>query len=158
MPRLLSICTAAALVVAQDLGAAPSGDTFVPEGRRLNNLAALLLNVLPAPAANSFSFVRPRDGWIFISFTTRGDGTIGLTLDKGSPGEAPIYTAPGNGFTQEAMHYVAKGRHTLQIERAGTISIEHLTLKAIPELIHCGLGFNPQIKSYGLYDMDFLKR
>jgi hypothetical protein len=56
------------------------------------------------------------------------------------------------------MHHVTKGRHTLQVERAGTICLEHFTVKAIPELMHCGLGFNPQIKSYGLYDMDFLKR
>ena len=35
--------------------------------------------------------------------------------------------------------------------------MEKLAVKAIPELIHCGLGFNPEIKSYGLYDMDFLK-
>ena len=28
----------------------------------------------------------------------------------------------------------------------------------MPELMHCGLGFNPAIKSYGLYDMEFLKR
>ncbi len=56
------------------------------------------------------------------------------------------------------MHHIAKGRHTLQIERTGAMSVERLTLKAIPELMHCGLGFNPQIKSYGLYDMDFLKR
>src|SRR5207245_265933 len=32
-----------------------------------------------------------------------------------------------------------------------------ITVKAIPELMHCGLGFDPQIKSYGHYDMDFLK-
>jgi hypothetical protein len=35
--------------------------------------------------------------------------------------------------------------------------VEKLAVKAIPELLHCGLGFNPEIKSYGLYDMDFLK-
>jgi hypothetical protein len=124
----------------------------------LNNLAALLLDVVPAPATAAFPFVRPSDGWIFISITTRGEGKIRLTLDKDSPGETPIGSAPGTGPTHEAMHHVAKGRHTLQIERTGTISIEHLTLKAIPELMHCGLGYNPQIKSYGLYDLDFLKR
>ena len=56
------------------------------------------------------------------------------------------------------MRYLTKGRHTLHIERAGAITLEHLTLKAIPELMHCGLGFDPQIKSYGHYDLDFLKR
>jgi len=31
-------------------------------------------------------------------------------------------------------------------------------VRAIPELIHCGLGFNPAIKSYGLYDLHFLAK
>jgi hypothetical protein len=55
------------------------------------------------------------------------------------------------------MRHVTKGRHTLQIDCSGTTSIERLTIRAIPELMHCGLGFDPQIKSYGLYDMDFLE-
>ena len=33
-----------------------------------------------------------------------------------------------------------------------------LTVKAIPELIYSGLGYNPQIKSFGTYDMAFLQR
>src|SRR5207247_10328231 len=57
----------------------------------------------------------------------------------------------------EAVRYVTKGEHTIQVECRGNSSVEKLAVKAIPELIHCGLGFNPEIKSYGLYDMDFLK-
>ncbi len=149
---------ASALALAGGLAAAAYGNTAVPEGRRLNNLATVLLDVAADPSTESFPFVRPSEGWVFISFTTHGEGSIRLTLDKGSPGETPIHPAPGSGPTYEAMHHVAKGRHTLWVGRAGTISLERLTVKAIPELMHCGLGFNPQIKSYGLYDMDFLKR
>ena len=119
----------------------------VPEPQRINNLAALLLDVVPAPTTESFPFVRASDGWIFLSFTTHGEGKIQLTLDKASHGEAPINPAAGSGPTHEAMRYLTKGRHTLHIERAGAITLEHLTLKAIPELMHCGLGFDPQIKS-----------
>ena len=36
--------------------------------------------------------------------------------------------------------------------------VDKLVVKAIPELIHCGLGFDPAIKSYGRYDMEFLKK
>src|SRR5207249_5263845 len=61
------------------------------------------------------------------------------------------------GSRREAMRYVTKGEHTIQVEGKGEINVEKLAVKAIPELIHCGLGFNPEIKSYGLYDMDFLK-
>jgi hypothetical protein len=140
------------------LAAESQGGTVVPERQKLNNLVALLLDEVPAPATDSFPFVRPRDGWIFISFSTRGEGPIHLTLDKGSPGECAVNPAPGNGSVHEAMLHVTKGRHTLHIERSGTISVEHLTVKAIPELMHCGLGYDPQIKSYGPYDMDFLRR
>jgi len=158
MRRMLIMCMASAVALAGGLAATPDGNTSAPEGRKLNNLATLLLDVAAAPSTESFPFVRLREGWILISFTTHGDGSIRLTLDKASPGEAPIHPAPGSGPTYEAMHHVTKGRHRLQIERTGAIALERLTVKAIPELMHCGLGFDPQIKSYGHYDMDFLRR
>jgi len=55
------------------------------------------------------------------------------------------------------MRYMSKGRHTIRVECEGKISVDKLVVKSIPELIHCGLGFNPEIKSYGLYDIEFLK-
>ena len=155
---MIVIFAAAVLVFARGFAAPPDGHRSVPGPQRINNLATLLLDVVPSPTTESFPLVRASDGWIFLSLTTRGEGKIRLTLDKGSPGEAPIHPGPGSGPTYEAMHYLARGRHALQIERSGTITLEHLTLKAIPELMHCGLGFDPQIKSYGLYDWAFLKR
>ena len=59
---------------------------------------------------------------------------------------------------REAMRYLAKGRHTIRVESSGSINLQNLEVKAIPELMHCGLGFNPEIKSYGVYDWDFLRR
>jgi len=155
--RAFLASTAAALIFVCGVAAAPGSTTFVSGNRRLNNLATLLLEVVGAPTTKPFSFVRSSDGWIFISLTTHGEGTIRLTLDKASPGETPIHPAPGTGPTCEAMAHVTGGRHTLDIERSGTIAIEHLTLKAIPELMHCGLGFDPQIRSCGAYDLNFLK-
>jgi hypothetical protein len=156
--RMLITYMMSAMVLTRSPAAATYSNNSTPEGRKLNNLVTLLLDVVPAPTIESFALIRPSDGWIFISFTMHGEGNIRLTLDKASTGEILINPAPGSGPTYEAMHHVTKGRHTLQVERTGTISLEHLTIKAIPELMHCGLGFNPQIKSYGLYDMDFLKR
>jgi hypothetical protein len=158
MRRMLTTCVVSALALACGPAAAPYDRTSIPEDRKLNNLVAVLLDVAAAPTTESLPFVPLRDGWIFISFTTRGAGAIHLTLDKGSPGEAAIHAAPGSGPTHEAVHYVTKGRHTLQIECTGAVSFEHLTVKSIPELMHCGLGFDPQIKSYGHYDLDFLRR
>src|SRR5262249_15662306 len=64
----------------------------------------------------------------------------------------------GRGPPVQAMRYVTKGPHTIHMEAKGEANLERLTVKAIPELIHCGLGLNPEIKSYGLYDMAFLNR
>ena len=56
------------------------------------------------------------------------------------------------------MRYVAKGQHRLRVECTGMLGIDQLVVTAIPELIHCGLGFDPAIKSYGRYDLEFLKK
>src|SRR5579859_1947907 len=157
MPSESPICVASAVLLTC-IAATSYGSTLVPETHKLNNLVASLLDVTPARTAESFPFFRASDGWIFISLAVRGEGPVRLILDKGSPAETPMNPAPGHGPTYEAMHHLSKGRHTLQLQLARGISIEHLTIKAIPELIHCGLGFDPQIKSYGPYDMDFLQR
>jgi hypothetical protein len=93
-----------------------------------------------------------------VSVTARGEGSTQLTLDKGEPGEAVVNPAPGPGPVHEAMHWVTKGGHTLHLDLPGTVAVERLTIKAIPQLIYCGLGYDPQIKSYGRYDLNFLKR
>jgi hypothetical protein len=56
------------------------------------------------------------------------------------------------------MRHVAKGEHRLRVECSSTVRIDHLVVTAIPELIHCGLGFDAAIKSYGRYDLEFLKK
>jgi hypothetical protein len=112
----------------------------------------------PKPVAETFSFVRPTEGWIFISFTTQGEGSLALTLDKDLPGESAIHSTPGPGAVHEAMHRITPGRHTLTAKSGHNITIQHLSVRAIPELMHCGLGFDPQLKAYGLYDLDFLRR
>jgi hypothetical protein len=42
------------------------------------------------------------------------------------------------------------------VECDGGVDVSNLLVRAIPDLIHCGLGFDPAIKSYGHYDWDFL--
>ncbi|HTA30482.1 MAG TPA: hypothetical protein VK731_08345 [Candidatus Cybelea sp.] len=158
MKRTLAPCLAIALAFMRGFADAAEGVAAMPENRKLNNLVELLLDIAPATGAQSCSFVRPSAGWIFISFTTRGDGAVQLTLDKATAGEVPIYPSATDGPTREAMHYISQGAHTLQIEGQGAAAIEHLTVKAIPELIYCGLGFEPRFKAYGPYDLNFLKR
>ena len=126
--------------------------------KKLNNLVSELLEVASiSKSSKPISFTRSSDGWIFISSNCKGKGTVRVILDKASGRDTVIDHGAESGPRREAMRYVTKGEHTIQVEGKGNINVERLSVKAIPELIHCGLGFNPEIKSYGLYDMDFLK-
>lgn len=123
-------------------------------GKRLNNLVSELLDVSSVSKSNEpFTFASARESWVFISATCKGKGSVRVILDA-----ERVLEREGETSICEALRYVLKGRHTIRVERRGEASVERLIVKAIPELIHCGLGFNPEIKSYGAYDMDFLKR
>jgi hypothetical protein len=127
--------------------------------KRLNNLVSELLEVSSiSKPGKAFTFTRPAAGWVFISSTHKGEGTVKISLDGGSRADAVIIDGPDLGQPAEAMRFVGKGQHKIQVECNGEIIVDKLVVKAIPELIHCGLGFDPQIKSYGRYDMDFLKK
>jgi hypothetical protein len=132
------------------------GSAGAVQAAQLNNLVAQLLEVSSVTnSSQPFSFNRERDGWIFVSLETSDQRPVKLTLDKESHPESLILP---EGRVREAMHYVTKGAHTLQLADGSSAEIRKLEVRAIPELIHCGLGFDPQIKSYGVYDLDFLKR
>ncbi len=127
--------------------------------KRLNNLVCVLLDVetISSPNAN-FTFTRPTAGWVYFAATFQGTGTAKVVLDRAAGGDAVITHDPAGTNRDEAVRYVAKGEHQIDVECTGEVRIDKLLVKSMPELIHCGLGFNPAIKSYGLYDMEFLKK
>src|SRR5437867_3190457 len=140
------------ILISGFAGAAETRILFSGE-KRLNNLVSELLEVsLLSKSGKSFAFRRSNDGWIFISSICKG--TARVILDKSDT--VMVHDAVGSP-RREAMRCVTRGDHTIQVEGKAEINVEKLVVKAIPELIHCGLGFNPDIKSYGAYDMDFLK-
>ena len=157
MPRF-SVITGKALAAAFLLGVAWETTTvaaviFSGE-RKLNNVVSLLLDAGSLTnASEELTFTRSADGWLWIS--SSGTGPSRIFLDQESNPLAVHGTA--GKPEREAMRHVTKGRHTLRMAGAGTSKVDRLTVKAIPELIHCGLGFNPEIKFYGVYDMEFLK-
>jgi hypothetical protein len=127
-----------------------------PQPQRLNNLAALLLEAATTRDGETFSFTRPLNGWIFISAATSGDGEARLVLDGNE--QDTILLSKGSGPDHEAMRHVTAGNHILRAASDSTAAIKKITVKAIPELMYSGLGYNPQIKSFGTYDMGFLQR
>ncbi len=131
----------------------------VSEETRQNNLVSELLRVSSiAKSGDSFAITRAKAGWIFISAATKGIGTVKIVLDAPTTAEVVIDHAADQGNRDEAMRYVTKGEHPIQVQIGGDIVVEELVVKAIPELMHCGLGFDPAIKSYGHYDLEFLKK
>ena len=146
------------VILVGGLGGATDAKVLFAGERKLNNLVSELLEVSAiAKSSQPFTFTRSSDGWIFISATCAGKGTVGVILDKKSGGDTVLVHDAERGPRGEAMRYVTKGKHTLEVECKGRVSVDKLVVKAIPELIHCGLGFNPEIKAYGLYDLEFLK-
>src|SRR5438445_511083 len=125
--------------------------------KKQNNLVAELLEAASiSKTGNPLTFTRSSDGWIFISANYKGQGTVRIILDKAN--DPVIVRDADGGMVGEGMRHVTKGKHTLHVECKGSIRVEKLVVKAIPELMHCGLGFNSSIKSYPTYDMEFLKK
>jgi hypothetical protein len=122
-----------------------------------NNLVTELLEVASiSEPGRAFTFTRPDDGWVFLSARRQGKGTVRIVLDE-RPGDDAVVARDADGPI-EAMHHVARGEHRIRVDCSGGCRVDRLVVKAIPELMHCGLGFDPEIKSYGRYDMAFLKR
>jgi len=138
---------------------AESGVVFRGE-KRLNNLVAVLLEVAEiSEPASSFTFNRDRAGYLLVAADCRGSGSVTLRLDDDAEPLAVIErNADAAAGRIEVVRNVSPGEHRLIVECTGGIQVEKLVVKAIPELMHCGLGFDPAIKGYGKYDLAFLKR
>src|SRR5213594_1607007 len=95
-------------------GTAGAGILFSGE-KRLNNLVSELLEVSSiSKSSESFTFTRSSDGWIFISSTCKGKGTVRVIFDQES--DAVIVRDAEGGPRREAMRYVTKGDHTIRVE------------------------------------------
>src|SRR5437867_10488230 len=89
--------------------------------KKLNNVVSELLEVSSiSKSSKPFTFTRSSDGWIFISSSCKGKGSVSVVLDKDLPG---VIVHDGQGG-REAMRYVTKGRHTIRVECKGSIQVE----------------------------------
>ncbi|HET6327996.1 MAG TPA: hypothetical protein VFG04_25155 [Planctomycetaceae bacterium] len=129
-----------------------------PNEKRPNNLVSILLEVPKTlPRRQTFSFTRPTSGWILISSASWHHGNR-IVLDPEGKRDIIVMRRGNAGGRIEAMRHVEKGAHQLRVEVAPGGQLDRLVVKAIPELVHCGLGFEPAIKAFGHYDLAFLKR
>jgi len=131
------------------------------EMKVLNNLVTELLHTRPrtSQASREYRFTNPRDGWVFFSSTadTGRGGRMKLFLDAPA-GEAVILHKAGDSPIQEAMRFLPKGEHRVSIRCEGRVSLKGMIVRAIPELVYCKFGSNPQVSGYGAYDHKFLQK
>jgi hypothetical protein len=153
-----------AVLVSSWVCAAARGDgTVVFSGqKKRNNLVTELLEVAGiSKSGSSFAFTRSGEGWIFVSAAYTGKGRLKILLDQASGGAPVVLSTADHNAEQsalaEAVRRVAKGEHKIRVDCEGRVRVEKLVVKAIPELVHCGLNAS-SIKSYGPFDMAFLRK
>ncbi len=136
----------------------------------LNNLVTELLDV-PAPrqeAATDYRFTNPRDGWVFVAVESaaRGGAMPVLSIDPVPAGEEGILHGIEKGGTLEFMRQLPAGTYSLAVRSEGVSRPSSIVVRAIPELIYTGLGYDcntradkstPWLESYGPYDWGFIE-
>ena len=145
--------------IASGVAGATEPTVVFSGAQKRNNLVTELLEVASiSEPGRAFTFTRPDDGWVFLTARRQGKGTVRIVLDE-RPGDDAVVARDADGDGPiEAVRHVARGEHRIRVDCSGGCRVDRLVVKAIPELMHCGLGFDPEIKSYGRYDMAFLKR
>ena len=140
-----------------------------------NNLVAGLLQIQypQHQAQHEYTFLNPRNGWVFISSTaeTRGAGRTLVSVDASAADSAAIVHSEETADTLEAMRYLPQGSHKLYVHCEGAARLSHLIVRAIPEMMVAGLGYTagggwplvagqhvPILPCFGHYNMAYLER
>ena len=146
-------------IIASSVVGATEPTVVFSGAQKRNNLVTELLEVASiSEPGRAFTFTRPDDGWVFLTARRQGKGTVRIVLDE-RPGDDAVVARDADGDVPiEAVRHLARGEHRIRVDCSGGCRVDRLVVKAIPELMHFGLGFDPEIKSYGRYDMAFLKR
>jgi hypothetical protein len=121
--------------------------------RQLNNLVAEVLNepVPNTPAPQSFTFINPRNGWIFVAISTDGPAPkLALQIDD----RDTLLTASTGQL--ESFRELAMGAHRITI--SGNTASARLLVHSIPEIFDYPPCANSAVKENGSYDWDFMKR
>ena len=121
--------------------------------RPLNNLVAELLNrsIEEAAEPQEFSFVSPRNGWVFVALATESPGTdLAVRID----GSEPVITATTDRL--EAFRELPIGEHRITI--CGNKGTSQLRVHAIPEIFDYPPCANSHVPENGDYDWEFMKK
>jgi len=121
--------------------------------RPLNNLVAEVLNtaVKSDPAPQSFEFVNPRAGWIFVALSADKPASgVTVRLD-----DRELMLADVMG-RREAFRELTLGMHRLTV--TGNAGAARLLVHCIPEIFDYPPCSNSAVKENGSYGWEFMKR
>jgi hypothetical protein len=148
--------------------------------RPLNNLVSELLNepVKNTPAPRSFTFVHPRDGWVFVAFTaatpspgltvriddrdaviTAADRRLSLRESSEAFAPAKAAVAAGEPLSTDrldAFRELPRGEHRITV--SGSSAEGRLIVRSIPEIFDYPPCANSHVKENGSYGWDFMKK
>ena len=121
--------------------------------RQLNNLVAELLDqpVKKSSAPQSFQFVNPRDGWVFVAvIADNPNPDLVVKIDD----RDTVITASTD--RQEAFRELPVGEHRITI-RSGAPEAR-LVVRSIPEIFNYPPCANSYVKENGSYGWEFMKK
>ncbi|MGI5924188.1 MAG: hypothetical protein ACOX9E_09610 [Lentisphaeria bacterium] len=118
--------------------------------RRLNNLVTEVLNseLAAQVEAQSFSFVNPKDGWIFVAVQDSLD-VPELAVDI--VGQGTLITAANE--RREAFRLLPRGNHRISVK--GATAGGRLQVRAIAEIFNYPACAHSQVPQNGKYDWGF---
>lgn len=121
--------------------------------RPLNTLVSELLSqpLDKSPAPRTFTFIAPRDGWVFVAIETQ---TPAANLRVSLDGQESLVTA--STARLEAFREVARGEHRITV--AGNSDAARLVVRSIPEIFNYPPCMDSFVKENGRYDWAFMKR
>ncbi len=120
--------------------------------RPLNNLVSELLDrpVQAGAAPQTFRFVNPRDGWVFVAVTPASPSPeLKVTVD----GKDAVIGATTDRL--EAFRELAAGEHRADVSG---VAEARLVVRSVPEIFDYPPCANSQVKENGPYDWAFMKR
>lgn len=120
----------------------------------LNNLVAKLLDEPAEPSASpqTFTFVKPRDGWVFVAISGDwGESSPAVCIDDQ---DLTLSAGPGG---REAFCHLAMGEHGITLSGNRPVKAR-LLVHSIPEIFDYPPCANSAVQENGSYDWDFMKR
>lgn len=117
-------------------GVGASGRNFVIRNvfaNQLNNLVAEHVNST-LTAVDKFWFTPARAGWLYVRLnaTPTGSGVATVSLDGSTTQVLNVTTT--NAALPEAMWYIPAGTHNVKVSSSGTVALNRLFVRSIPEI------------------------